>query len=79
MRESKVSKILMRVYGAQSHGKGVETKQSRIKDLKPNEIGFLHIANFKQDGVAASAKKLERYSKLLWLSLYYQAQNHFHT
>ena len=37
---------------------GVETKQSRIKDLKPNEIGFLHIANFKQDGVAASAKEV---------------------
>lgn len=37
---------------------GVETKQSRIKDLKPNEIGFLHIANFKQDGVAAAAKEV---------------------
>lgn len=37
---------------------GVETKQSRIKDLKPNEIGFLHIANFKQDGVAATAKEV---------------------
>jgi hypothetical protein len=37
---------------------GVETKQSRIKDLKPNEIGYLHIANFKQDGKPATAKEV---------------------
>jgi hypothetical protein len=29
------------------------TKESRIKLLKPNEIGYLNIANFKQDGAAA--------------------------
>ncbi|TAF58066.1 MAG: M1 family peptidase, partial [Flavobacterium sp.] len=28
------------------------------KDLKPNEIGFLHIANFKQDGVSATVKEV---------------------
>jgi len=36
-----------------------EVKESRIKSLKPNEIGFLHVSNFKQDGVAASAKEVE--------------------
>ena len=36
-----------------------EVKESRIKNLKPNEIGFLHISNFKQDGVPAAAKEVE--------------------
>jgi hypothetical protein len=31
-------------------------KESRIKTLKPDEIGYLNISNFKQDGVAANAK-----------------------
>ena len=35
---------------------GKETKESRISTLKPNEIGYLNIANFKQDGVAATTK-----------------------
>jgi len=33
-----------------------EVKESRIKSLKPNEIGFLHVSNFKQDGVPASVR-----------------------
>lgn len=33
-----------------------EIKESRIKTLKPNEIGYLNITNFKQDGVIATAK-----------------------
>jgi hypothetical protein len=33
-----------------------EVKVSRIEGLKPNEIGYLNITNFKQDGVAAEAK-----------------------
>ena len=37
---------------------GKEVKESRIKTLKPNEIGFLKISNFKQDGVAASTKEI---------------------
>ncbi|MBC7493669.1 MAG: M1 family peptidase, partial [Flavobacterium sp.] len=32
---------------------------SRISTLKPNEFGFLHVTNFKQDGVAASVKEVE--------------------
>jgi hypothetical protein len=36
-----------------------ETKESRIAKLKPNEIGYLHISNFKQDGVSAVAKEVE--------------------
>lgn len=36
-----------------------EKKQSRIANLKPDEIGYLHIANFKQDGVTAIAKEVE--------------------
>ncbi|MFV5694260.1 M1 family metallopeptidase [Flavobacterium sp. LB3P122] len=35
---------------------GKEVKESRIKTLKPNEIGYLKITNFKQDGIVASAK-----------------------
>ena len=37
---------------------GKDVKESRIKNLKPNEIGFLKIRNFKQDGVSASAKEV---------------------
>jgi hypothetical protein len=35
---------------------GKETKVSRIESLKPNEIGYLKITNFKQDGISAVAK-----------------------
>ena len=31
-------------------------KESRIKTLKPDEIGYLKISNFKQDGLVANAK-----------------------
>lgn len=31
-------------------------KESRISTLKPNEIGYLNITNFKQDGAAATNK-----------------------
>ena len=37
---------------------GKDVKESRIKNLKPNEIGFLRISNFKQDGVDATAKEV---------------------
>ncbi|MBC7847460.1 MAG: M1 family metallopeptidase [Flavobacterium sp.] len=30
--------------------------ESRIKKLKPNEIGYLNISNFKQDGIIANTK-----------------------
>jgi hypothetical protein len=33
-----------------------ETKESRISTLTPDQIGFLKITNFKQDGVAALTK-----------------------
>jgi hypothetical protein len=33
-----------------------ETKESRISTLTPDQIGFLKITNFKQDGVAAPTK-----------------------
>ncbi len=36
-----------------------ETKTSRISKLQPNEIGFLHVSNFKQDGLNAFAKEVE--------------------
>jgi hypothetical protein len=35
---------------------GKEVKVSRIEG-KPNEIGYLNITNFKQDGVAAETKQ----------------------
>ena len=37
---------------------GKEVKESRIQNLKPNEIGFLKISNFKQDGIVASTKEI---------------------
>ena len=37
---------------------GKDFKESRIKNLKPNEIGFLKITNFKQNGAAANTKEL---------------------
>jgi hypothetical protein len=33
-------------------------KESRIKTLKPNEMGYLNITNFKQDGLVAIAKSV---------------------
>ena len=35
---------------------GKDVVNSRIAALKPDEIGYLNIRNFKQDGVAADAK-----------------------
>ena len=37
---------------------GKEIKESRIAKLKPNEIGYLRISNFKQDGAIAEAKEV---------------------
>jgi aminopeptidase N len=37
----------------------VTTRESRIKNLKPNEIGFLNVSNFKQDGQTAPIKTIE--------------------
>jgi hypothetical protein len=36
---------------------GKEVKVSRIEGFKPDEIGYLKISNFKQDGVVAEAKQ----------------------
>jgi len=36
-----------------------EIKESRIAKLQPNEIGYLHVSNFKQDGITAVAKEVE--------------------
>ena len=38
---------------------GKTTTESRIAKLKPNEIGFLHISNFKQDGNSITTKEVE--------------------
>ncbi len=38
---------------------GKEVKTSRISKLLPNEIGFLHVTNFKQDGKLAVIKEVE--------------------
>ena len=35
---------------------GVEVKESRMKNLKPDEIGYLNVTNFKQNGVSASTR-----------------------
>lgn len=35
------------------------TTESRISKLKPSEIGYLHISNFKQNGITTTAKEVE--------------------
>ncbi|WP_035659694.1 M1 family metallopeptidase [Flavobacterium seoulense] len=37
---------------------GKEVRENRIANLKPNEIGYLKISNFKQDGVEAKTKTI---------------------
>lgn len=37
---------------------GKEIKESRIAKLKPNEIGYLKVSNFKQDGKIAATKEV---------------------
>ncbi|WP_162126853.1 M1 family metallopeptidase [Flavobacterium phycosphaerae] len=37
---------------------GKEIRQSRINALQPNEMGYLKISNFKQDGVSAKIKEV---------------------
>src|SRR5690606_28232568 len=37
---------------------GKEIKESRISKLKPNEIGYLKISNFKQDGKLITTKEV---------------------
>jgi hypothetical protein len=37
---------------------GKEVKESRISKLLPNEMGYLKISNFKQDGVSAQTKEV---------------------
>ena len=37
---------------------GKEVKESRIAKLKPNEIGYLKISNFKQDGKITATKEV---------------------
>jgi hypothetical protein len=38
---------------------GKDVKESRISKLQPNEIGYLHVSNFKQDGENTFAKEVE--------------------
>ncbi len=40
------------------NAEGKETKESRIANLQPNEIGYLRISNFKQDGILAKTKEV---------------------
>lgn len=40
------------------NAEGKEINKSRIAQLKPNEIGFLKISNFKQDGILATTKEV---------------------
>ena len=37
---------------------GKEVRESRIANLKPDEIGYLRISNFKQDGASAKTKEV---------------------
>lgn len=39
-------------------GDDSEINESRVAKLKPNEIGFLRISNFKQDGLLAKTKEV---------------------
>ncbi|MBP6558248.1 MAG: M1 family peptidase, partial [Flavobacterium sp.] len=40
------------------NAEGKEINSSRVSQLKPNEIGYLKIFNFKQDGVSAVIKEV---------------------
>ena len=40
------------------NAEGKDINKSRIAQLKPNEIGFLKISNFKQDGILATTKEV---------------------
>ena len=53
---------------------GKEVKENRIENLKPNEIGYLNISNFKQDVLRLKLKPLELFWRLFWLSQFYQSQ-----
>ena len=48
-----------------------EFKESRISTLKPNEIGYLNIANFKQDGVSATTKVVGTILEVTLVNLFY--------
>jgi C-terminal processing protease CtpA/Prc len=37
----------------------IKTTKTAEFQVQPNEIGYLHIYNFKQDGVSATKKKYE--------------------
>jgi len=38
---------------------GKDIKESRIKNLKPDETGFLHIKNIRQDGQSVAVREIE--------------------
>lgn len=42
-----------------------EVKESRIKNLKPDEIGFLRVSNLTQDGVTATVREVETILEVL--------------
>lgn len=44
---------------------GNEVKESRISKLKPNEIGYLHVSNFMQDGILATLNEQETVLEIL--------------
>jgi hypothetical protein len=58
MRIQSISDPDGRMVNKSKNAEGREIKESRIAKLQPNEIGYLKISNFKQDGVSANAKEV---------------------
>ncbi len=58
MRSQTIADPDARFMNKRKSADGKEIKESRIAKLQSNEIGYLKISNFKQDGVSASAKEV---------------------
>lgn len=58
MRSQTIADPDARFMNKRKSADGKEIKESRIAKLQSNEIGYLKISNFKQDGVYASTKEV---------------------
>jgi hypothetical protein len=58
MRSQTIADPDARFMNKTKSAEGKEIKESRIAKLQSNEIGYLKISNFKQDGISASTKEV---------------------
>jgi hypothetical protein len=76
MREFKVSKIQTAEW-SQKIKVGDEIKESRIKNLKPNEMGYLQLL-ISNKMVQLLLQRSRNYSRGYLLNLFYPIQNNIH-